>query len=220
MDFLAYLFPGILATLGIFLLLLLTPLNTTLVDIPPDLAAGILFSALSYIVGVILSGFSEFVARAWRIRRRDELKGRIVLPEFQNEIIQAFNNLFNATRESKSEWSLTHFYICRSLVFEYMPTVAQVIQRQNSLRQLRTNMILPIMIWLCVGLGWGIHDTINNELVWGTILIVSSVVLSVLIVWMLVNRMNDHEEREARETLTAFLAGYKVGTFSKSKPSD
>jgi hypothetical protein len=37
---------------------------------------------------------------------------------------------------------------------------------------------------------------------------------------MLVNRMNDHEEREARETLTAFLAGYKVGTFSKSKPSD
>jgi hypothetical protein len=55
----AYLFPGTVGALGIYLLLLLTPLADTLIAIPKDLAAGVVFLGLSYIIGVILSGFSE-----------------------------------------------------------------------------------------------------------------------------------------------------------------
>jgi len=62
-DFLAYLFPGILTTLGIYLLLLLTPLMHVMQGVSLDTGIGLLFLALSYIVGIITSGFAEIAFR-------------------------------------------------------------------------------------------------------------------------------------------------------------
>jgi hypothetical protein len=162
-DFLAYLFPGIVGALGIYLLLLLTPLASILSAIPKDLATGVVFLGVSYILGVILSGFSEMVLREQEARRRGGAKDKIYLPGFERNVIDAFQAIFTIDHTNKQEWSTTHFYLCRALVTEYMPNAAQVIQRQSSLRQLRMNMTLPILIWLCVGVGWGIWQNVYSS---------------------------------------------------------
>jgi hypothetical protein len=58
-DFLAYLFPGIVSVLGIYFLLLLSPAENLLGKVPLDITTGILFLVISYVVGVIFSGFSS-----------------------------------------------------------------------------------------------------------------------------------------------------------------
>jgi hypothetical protein len=199
---------------------LLTPLNSALAAVPQDLTTSILFLALSYILGVILSGFSELVLREWKIRRKGGLKELIRLPGFEAEVIRAFKSVFPVENVGKTGWSVTHYYVCRSLVFEYMPKAAQVIERQSSPRQLRMNMVPSILIWLCVGVAWGIWSIVNNVLMWGVVLIITSVALSLTIITTIVNRMNNNEEREVRETLTAFLAGHKAGAFKRENESD
>ncbi len=215
-DFLAYLFPGMLGTLGIYLLLFLTPLKDTLANLPKDFTVGILFLALSYVLGVIFSGFAELLMREWKIRRHGGLKERINLQGFEGEVSQAFKNIFEITKEDEANWSIAHYYLCRSLVLEYMPKAAQVIERQSSLRQLRMNMIPSILIWLAVGASWG-YKILGDLTTWGIVLIVFSVSLSSIILIIIVNRMNSNEEREVRETLTAFIAGNKAGAFKAIK---
>jgi len=57
-DFLAYLFPGAIGALGLFLLLLLTPLKTTLTHLSIDVTLGTLLLIWSYVFGLILSGMT------------------------------------------------------------------------------------------------------------------------------------------------------------------
>jgi hypothetical protein len=98
-----------------------------------------------------------------------------------------------------------------------MPGLAQLIQRQSSLRQLRMNLIPAVTILSIVGVGWGIRAINNTMPVWGYGLAISSVILWFPIVVTIINRMHRNEEREVREVLTAFLAGYKKGLFEKQE---
>jgi len=215
-DFLAYFFPGLISTLGLSLLLLLTPLGTSLTLLPANFATGIILLTISYVIGVVLSGFAEIILRKGaKPESRLWVKAAIPIPEFREEIISAFSTIFE--EETKAEWSATHFYICRSLVFEFMPGLAQLIQRQSSLRQLRMNLIPAVTILSIVGVGWGIRAINNTMPVWGYGLAISSVILWFPIVATIINRMNRNEEREVREVLTAFLAGYKKGLFEKQE---
>ena len=235
-DFLAYFFPGIISTLGLFLLLLLTPLGTLLTLLPTDLVTGIILLTISYVIGVVLSGFAEITFRTgvkfksclWVkseriLRTRAKFKPRLwikaVIPiaEFREEIISAFSTMFEEDKETKVEWSDAHFYICRSLVFEFMPGLAQLIQRQSSLRQLRMNLIPAVTICSIVGVGWGIRAINSTMPVWGYALTISSAILWLLVVGTIINRMNRNEEREVREVLTAFLAGYEKGLFERQE---
>ncbi len=215
-DFLAYLFPGIVASLGLGVLLLLTPLKDAITLIPADLATGILFLTVSYLVGVILSGFSEITTK-WRRGGKglDVMQTSILVPGFQEDVRRAFRAMFKPHYEGEIEWSRTHFYLCRSLVYERMPNAALVIQRQSALRQLRMNLIFPMLIWFGAGLGWGIWCFYNNLLVWGIVLIALSIALVILTLSMIINRMNSNEYREVREVLAAFLAGYTTGMFDR-----
>jgi hypothetical protein len=221
MDFLAFLFPGIVSTLGLYLVLLLTPLNPLLISLPIDLATGILLLTSSYVLGGVLSGFSEIVVKFIAQRSpRVWVKQTIPVPGFKEEILSAFCATFGGTQEDATGWSATHFHLCRSMVFEFMPGLAQWIQRESSLRQLRMNLILAVAIWLMAGVGWGIRIINSNMPVWGYALIIGSVISWFPVIGAIVNRMRRNEERETREVLTAFLAGYKKGLFEEKEGSD
>jgi hypothetical protein len=59
-DFLAYLFPGAIGTLGLFLLLMPTPLRAILMRLSLDISMGILLLIWSYAFGLILAGLSRW----------------------------------------------------------------------------------------------------------------------------------------------------------------
>src|SRR5207247_526158 len=90
----------------------------------------------------------------------------------------------------------------------------QVIERQNGLRQLRMNIIVPVAIWCMAILLWGIHAMRNGPIPWGIVMIVGAVALPYPVIRVILNRMSSNEEREVREVLTAFLAGHKTGLFN------
>ena len=161
-DFLAYLFPGIFGTMGIYSLLMLTPLSQSLINIPTDLTTGILFLGLSYILGVVLSGFTEIFTSQFRYKT-------IPLVGFEEEIEKAFKIIFDVKK--LDGWTRAHFYLCRSLVFEYMPNAFQTIQRQSGLRQLRMNMLPSTLIWILAGIGWGWRIINDGMRQWGIKLI-------------------------------------------------
>jgi hypothetical protein len=216
-DFFAYLFPGVAGTLGLLVLLLLTPLKGSFNILSGGLSTGILFLAVSFIMGVIFAGFSE-IAIKWREpEARASIKASIPFNCFQNEILDAFRDAMKLGSEDNTQWSKDHFYLCRSLVFERMQSCSQLIQRQIGLRQLRMNMTFPILIWFGVGIAWGIHEIASRDLFWGTTLIVVSISLVAPTFLMIVNRMDSNERREVREVLSAFLVGHKAGMFGKSE---
>lgn len=217
-DFLAYLFPGIMGALGLYFLLLLTPLSSSLMSIPIDLATGVLLLAFSYVLGVVFSGFAEIIVRQ-RIRRKSFVwvKKTLQVPGFKEEIRSAFCATFGDGEDYEIDRSASRFYLCRSMVLEFMPGVAPRIRRQISLRQLRMNLIPAVTLWAVAGVGWGIKVIGDKMPTWGYGLIAGSVGLWVLVVWAIVNRMNSNEKREVREVFTAFLAGYKKGLFKEKK---
>ena|SRR5690349_11966783 len=152
LDFFAYLFPGIAGTLGLLVLLALTPLKSTFTILSADLSTGILFLTVSFIMGVVFSGFSE-IAFKWREpEARANIKTSIPLTNFHSDVVDALRDVLKLHREEQTEWSTDHFYLCRSLVFEKMQSCAQLIQRQIGLRQLRMNMTFPVIIWFAVGI--------------------------------------------------------------------
>jgi hypothetical protein len=212
-DFLAYFFPGITGSVGIYLLLLLTPLHVPLSQLPTDIFAGTIYLVISYVVGVFLSGISEIVLT--RLRRH---KNNLPFQEDFNEtILRAFQDVFDTSEMTNAEWSKEHFYICRSLIYECMPSASPALKRQSSLRQLRINLLPSLLIWCCSGVGWGIWHWVNNDIVEGISLIVVSVAICTSFLVITINRAQSNEWREVREVLTAFLAGYKTGAFDDRK---
>lgn len=214
-DFLAYFFPGITGTLGLYVLLLLTPLRNTLTALPTDIATGVILLIVSFVNGIILSGFAEVVYR--RFSRQRGIKDSIPLQEARDEIVEAFKVVFGIPKESTFQWSRVHFYLCRSLVWEFMPNATQMIQRQSGLRQLRMNLLASFVVWFFTGIGWGIWNVANQVVGWGIALIVVSCLLLFVVASVTVDRMRSNEWREVREVLTAFLAGYKTGRFNREK---
>jgi len=216
-DFLAYFFPGVLGTFGLFLLLLLTPLQELLTHIDKGFEALliILGLALCYVIGNTLASVSEMFFR-YRKGKKRTLPLKAQIPAFSGlntEVVNSYRQYFHI--EGNLEWTDTHYYICRSLVLEFVPHLASSIQRQSGLRQLRLNLIPVFIIWIVAGICWGIDIISKNNVLWGSILIVGSIGLGYPLIRILVNRMNSHERREIREVLTAFVAGCHSDLFKK-----
>jgi hypothetical protein len=215
-DFLAYFFPGVMGSLGIYALLQLSPLGQELPSLSTDLTTGIIFFVLSYIVGVIFSGFSELIFA--RVKGYKE-----VIPlndDLKQVILKAFKDTFKITKKANSEWSRDHFYLCRSLVYENIPNILPVIQRQSGLRQLRISLMPGLFIWFLAGVVWGIQEIAKNAVTLGIIIVLGSAVLFLAITIMTINRARSNEWREVREVLTAFAAGYEKGSFREKNKID
>lgn len=214
-DFLAYLFPGVVGLAGIYSILLLTPLQVPLSQLPTDVFMSIILLIVGYIVGVFLSGISEILLGSARI---GTYKSKLPFGKDTNEaILKAFQQVFGGPELTEKKWSSEQFYFCRSLIGECMPSTLPALKRQSGLRQLRINLLPSLVIWCGVGVGWGIRYWLSHEAGIGIGLIVSSVVLSVVFMLVTINRARSNERREVREVLTAFLAGYKSDAFEKEK---
>jgi len=213
-DFLAYLFPGIMSIFGIYFLLLLTPAQHLLSKVSLDITTGILFLVISYIMGVIFSGFSRnLVDLIEKFTKYEEVRKAIPFDDFRDEIIKAFQDIFEHTPESKSNWSKTHYYLCRSLVFEKMPTTGLRADRQSILALFRRNLVFPIFIWFIAGIAWSISFISNNFFEWGILLIIITILTSFFSITTTIDRLHGGDSRETREVLLGFLAGYKAKIF-------
>lgn len=215
-DYLGYLFPGITSTLGIYLLLLLTPLHSTLASMEINLIVGILVLVLSYVIGILSSGLSKPIVRLlYKWQRLDEPRDRIPIPEYRQAIIDAFVTVFGLSTTTEIEWSRNYFLLCRALVHECMPSAGYAANRQNSLRMLREYLLVPVLIWFLVGICFGVSSLIGGFTAWGIVLIAISIVLTLLVIVGLVNKMYGNRKREVRTVLMAFLAGYQQGLFNR-----
>jgi uncharacterized membrane protein YfcA len=206
-DFLAYLFPGVFTATGFYFLLRLTPLEASLANFQTDLNTGILFLVISFILGVIVSGIAEILTKS--IRHKND--AQLPLIGLEKDVKRAFKSVFGG--KENFEWTRTHFYLCRSIITQYMPNEIQGIQRQSSLRQLRMNLLPSIVIWIFAGLGWGWRIFKSFSENWGILLIATSIILGTATFMITINRMKNNDEREIRETLVAFLIGFKTGLF-------
>jgi len=206
-DFLAYFFPGVTASLGIYVLIQMTSVNSNLPSLTADITTGIIFFVLSYILGVIISSIAELLFSKLKSNKE-------VIPlndELKKITIATFREAFKVPKNTKIEWSRDHFYLCRSVVYERVPNVLPSLQRQSSLRQLRISLVPTIFIWLLVGIVWGIQKIMNNNLMAGSAVIVSVISMFVAITLVTINRARSNEWREVREVITAFNASYRKG---------
>jgi hypothetical protein len=216
-DFLAYFFPGSFSILGICCLLVLTPAQPILASMPVDIATGIAFLIVSYIVGVILSGFSSvLVSQIVKLTKMKDVKNLIPNNIIKDEIVSAFCDVFGKIEEKDVKWSIYHYGLCRSLITEKMPAIAQRIDRSNNLVLFRRNLVLPILIWMCAGIGWGVWVINSGFKNWGISLVIVSVVICISAIRSTIQRMHNSEEAVIRDALNGFLAGYKIGLFKKS----
>lgn len=217
-DFLGYFFPGIASALGIYLILLLTPLKEGLESIDLGFAAGLVFAAMGYILGIILSGFSRsIVGLIWYITKFKPPREAIQLLDFEEDIAIAFQKVFNKRKVKTESWSYSKFLLCRAMVAEYMPNMMRMAERQDALFIMRRNMISAILIWMTVGIVWGLSYISKGSPSWGVTLLVTSVMLSILILWSTMERMQASYKREVRFIITGFLSGYKTGRFKKNR---
>lgn len=212
-DFLAFLFPGIFTGAGLYITLLLTPLKSELLNMSIDFGIGVIFLILSFILGVVVSGISEILT--YRIRHKNDKK--VPLKMFEKEIKKVFSLVFGGKTEF--QWTREHFYLCRSIIIQHMPNVNYEIQRQSGLRQLRMSLLFPILIWILAGILWGLQIYWNISSQWGITLISLSIILGYFLIVLTIDRMQNNDEREIRETLTAFLIGFETGVFKRVKSS-
>ncbi|MBI9050893.1 MAG: hypothetical protein JEZ00_15840 [Anaerolineaceae bacterium] len=204
-DFLAYFFPGVTGALGIYVLIQMTPMQSSLPSLTADFSSGFIFFVLSYIAGILFSSFAELA-----FSKIKSHKDEIPLNNKVKEIItKTFRETFKISKDTTINWSKDHFYLCRSVVYERMPSILSLIQRQSSLRQLRINLLPALFIWLLVGIGWGVQSIDQNAIVPGKIIIVMSVLIYIIFSAITINRARSNEQREVREVLTAFGASYK-----------
>jgi hypothetical protein len=217
-DFLAYFFPGSFAALGLYLLLLLSPLQKYLAGVSFDITTGLVFLIFSYIIGVILSPFSSGVVKFFEKSRKFKSSQNVIPSDlFPDEILKGFREIMGIAKDEKIMWSRSHYRVCLMLVTEKMPLVAQRVDRQRNVALFRRNLISPLIVWGLTGSSWGIWHLKQSFINWGISLIIGSVLLTVILVGVTINRMHDGEKTETRETLSGFLAGYKLGVFTKAK---
>ncbi len=215
-DFIAYFFPGAFAIIGIYFLLLLTPAQTMINNITLDVTTGIAFLTLSYIVGIVSSGFSrDVIKQIERVTKPKDPQAVVSPGLFSGEIINIFRELMGINKEEEIVWSPKHFSLCRAFVVEKMPWVTQRLERLADLALFRRNLVFPLFIWMVAGIGWGIGIVNNGIKEWGIFLIIASVMVSFFAVRTTIKRMYKSEEREVQYMYLSFIAGYKMGLFKR-----
>jgi hypothetical protein len=205
MDFLAYLFPGTMMILVIAAVIRISPFKYLLYQIPLSFVVGVIMIACAYCVGVSISSAMASVEGLFlKYFRLSDPTARVELEGFESDVIDAFAKVFG----DRGSWSTNHFLLARTLVCEKMPRCAAVIERQASLRQLRRNIVIPV---LCLGIvgtitGVKVFLTSPNHRYWGAFLIPVSLFSCYLIARGLIkNGMHSNRRREMREVCFGLL---------------
>lgn len=216
-DFLSYFFPGVIGNLGITALLLLTPLNTKLVNLTMNVTAGVVLVIWSYVFGIILAGFSSRILTWVTKVYKDDPRKSVPFEDkvLEGEFIKAYKLTFGLNHEVEIEWSAAKFYLCRFLVESYVPNASLLIRRQISLKRLRENLMPTVLIWCLAGIFWAFKCFSESYKGWGTTLLILSPLLSSLILYVLAKSWDGNRKREVRETCIALMVGANTGAFRK-----
>jgi len=214
-DFLVYLFPGIVTGVGVYVLVLGTPLNRLFVTFKVDLwssgAASFSWllptcSVYSYPAcrGPSPNGYNSCLPSATLAAPQgcDEQVGLAVTSTYGP-----------ATVDGESR-----FYLCRTMVREHMPVTAREIQRQNDLMRFRQNLVGAAVVWLCTGLTWSSHAAQAFSRTAGVAAALVCVGTTTALLVSLARRTHRNRVREVREVYAAFLAGHATGRFAKRGP--
>ncbi|MGH9754435.1 MAG: hypothetical protein ACREA2_16780 [Blastocatellia bacterium] len=220
-DFLAYFFPGAVGSLGLYLLLLLTPLRPQMARLSIDVSTGLILLVWSYTFGVIIAGFASPMLKLLRWLRRIGPRVPLVIPlsdlksDFEQDVIKAYRTVFKVDNSTEVKWSREFFYLSRSLVENWMPIANQLIRRQVSLRRVRENLLPCIIIWCSAGIGWGYKWFSLGEKVWGIALASLSLIMLLFVGNALATSLDGNCKREAQEVCVALVVGSHTGLFEK-----
>jgi len=198
-DFLAYLFPGVIGTLGIYYLFLIIPFSN--IDyLQINFLNGVIFFIISYLVGILLSSFSEAIIEIF-----PSYKSNIPQEWNSKMAVAKLNKLFIKNSNGNEIWSKDTYYLCRSYVYINMPQVIPLVQRQSSLRQLRINILPVYFIFLLDVIVISLNISKSGKLLESYVLFVFSLLVYVLITIITYNRAKSNERREVREVISAIL---------------
>lgn len=214
-DFLVYLFPGIVTGVGVYVLVLGTPLNRLFVTFKVDLWSGLVLLAAAYVLGVLVSGLSGPLAeRLQQLLALGDPRREIFPQGCDEQVGLAVTSTYGpATVDGESR-----FYLCRTMVREHMPVTAREIQRQNDLMRFRQDLVGAAVVWLCTGLTWSSHAAQAFSRTAGVAAALVCVGTTTALLVSLARRTHRNRVREVREVYAAFLAGHATGRFAKRGP--
>lgn len=205
MDFLAYLLPGatslvpLIMMLCQFLGLTASEFVSVVKDLPAATAAALILpvaTALSYILGVLSSSLYPECLEKW-IRKNDPLES-IHPPDVEPYVRSAFEKIFGPV----NTWTSAHFFMSRAAVGEYVPNAATRAYRQASLRQLRRNLIIPVLLWYVASVCLVVKNVANCQT--GVLTVGGlTVLLAVLMYSLFVRGVVENRKREVREICCA-----------------
>ena len=213
-DFVAYFLPGLAMVGAIAGVLYYTPFRdhlahvtsgTTLVDV-------LIIACAAYVTGAVVSGMgSRFLPvffSVTRLRRFVDPRDAIEPQDFTESIRTAFDRVFRfATGRS---WNPSYFYLLRSAVHHLLPHAAVECSRQNSLMQLRENLLLPVLTWGFAGVLFAIDEFSHQPEFAGAVAytcIVGVYFVAGRIAW----RAVENRRREVREACLGFLVAERLG---------
>jgi hypothetical protein len=218
-DFVAYFLPG-LATVGAIAgLLRFTPFRHPLAQFSGDLGVleVLLIACAAYVIGAIVSGMGARLLpplfAATRLQRLRDPRAEVEPEVFAHEVKAAFGRVFPYSEISP--WSPSHFYLLRSAVHHVSPHAALECSRQNSLMQLRENLLLPVVTWGFVGILFAIDEFGRSpgfSLGVGTASIIGAYLVAGRIAW----RAVENRRREVREACLGFLVAERLRLFQRT----
>lgn len=214
-DFLAYVFPGIVIILAIFIITLFIPqCKEVISNIEITWVIGLIGIAIAYLFGMLSSNVFFLLG----FEKRRFVKGTDIenplsnplLEDFRNDIRSAYNQLFGEC----NTWSRKQYYLIRSVVREQAPQSAEYANRQNSLRHMRKNSIIPVWFWGGVGISAGIKMffmEFKGDVLAGISIIIISFILTWFLTYVLLEGAARNREFEVRDYCLAFLHLNKLG---------
>lgn len=203
-DFLAYFVPGTVTLIALSALVKLSPFRSFLMALPSNLVTGLLLVGLAYFVGILESTLTYSLdQRLLKLYGLDDPRASIPLECCAADVSEAFREVFQVEKI----WSIDHFYLLRSLIQEKMPAAWREVSRQEALRQLRRNSIIPVLLLGSAGAYAGaLAISTGGSRRFGICLILFSTVG----VWVLLKKLARsglyaNRRRATRELCTALL---------------
>lgn len=215
-DFVAYFLPGLTMVGAVGGLLDFTPFHDQLARFVHEvtLVNALLVSCAAYVTGAIVSGLGArllplfYIVTRWQkfVDPRDGIEPK----EFAVGLRAAFDRVFPFAM--KDTWSPSHFYLLRSAVHHSLPHAAVECSRQNSLMQLRENLLLPVLTWSFVGLLMA-NDRFAGQRAFAAGLGAASLLGAYLVTGRIALRAAENRRREVREACLGFLVAERIGLF-------
>jgi hypothetical protein len=210
-DFLAYLFPG---TIGLAALIALSqiiePAETIKIIDPASYVAnnlpksvelfvtvitGLFGIAASYVLGIMFSsitfllGIEKIINRLWKARNPYRNGHLTSLHSEIDKVNEYLLNLKSRPNEKDLD-SGSLFYIYRGVVRAEDIKTTVFAERQSSLRQIRRNLILPLILW---GIVLVLYYPYNNSFLY---IALTLIILSIIGIVKGINRNREFEVRD------------------------